>query len=56
MTRVQLVFGREPHVDARLTHAESSVIRGVEWCVRSDGDWAGSRRFSGALLVGPRDP
>ncbi len=56
MTRFQLVFRREPHVDGRLTDAETSVIRGVQWLVRRHGDWAGTRRFTGALVVGPKDP
>ena len=56
MTRFQLVFRREPHVDGRLTDAETSVIRGVQWLVPRDGDWAGTRRFIGALVVGPKDP
>ena len=56
MTRSQLVFRSEPHVDGRLTDTETSVIRGVQWRVCRDGDWAGTRRFTGALVVGPKDP
>jgi hypothetical protein len=72
MTRFQHVFRRdrhkdrtehrfndadgEPHVDRRLIEGETLVIRGVELLVRRDGDWAGTPRFIGALVVEPNDP